>query len=508
MPNCLLRLDSLTKSFGGVQALAGVNLELVEGEILGLVGENGAGKSTLIKLLAGVHAPESGTIEWRGTPARLNSPADALAAGIATIHQELEYVGRLSVAENMVLSESWPRHFWGGISWKKLHALARTRLNDFRLDISTHAPFASLSAAEKQEIAIAAALSRQARLLILDEPTASLSEPEVERLFCHLFRLRDQGVTIIYVSHRLDEIFRMTSRVAVLRDGRLTGVHATNSVTVSELVREMVGRPIEDVYPREHSRKLGEPLLQVAQLSRNGMFHDVTLSVRAGEILGLAGLVGAGRSELARAIYGLYSVDSGCMTLCGQTWTPRSPHEAVAAGLVYVPEERKRQGFVLDHRLGESISIGFTDLLSRAGLIDARRESRRLADILPRYDIRAAGVDQPVGMLSGGNQQKSLLARWLERDPRVIILDEPTRGVDVGAKAQIHALIGRLADEGKAVLLISSDLPEIVRMSDRVLVMNRGTVGAELSGSELTEHNVLLAASGLYPGQPTIHNQV
>jgi rhamnose transport system ATP-binding protein len=499
MSEPLLSLHGIQKSFGGIRALRPLDLELRAGEILGLVGENGAGKSTLIKLLSGVYRPDAGRVVWRGRTAGFASPHDALAAGIATIHQELEYFGRLSVAENMLLAERWPRRWWGGVDWPRLHQAARSRLAAFELEIPSDALFDSLSAAERQEVAIATALAREARLLILDEPTASLSEHEAERLFARLKRLHAQGVTIVYVSHRLDEVFRNTSRIAVLRDGALVGLHATSDTSPAAIVAEMVGRPLEQVYPHTRGSAPGEPLLELEGVTCDGLFRDVSLSVRAGEIVGLAGLVGAGRSELARAIFGLYPLDGGRMRLRGREWRPRSPRDALAQGLVYLPEERKRQGLVLDHSVRESISIGFLDRLARFGLVDRRRERSSVAELLRAYDVRTATDRQPVGTLSGGNQQKALLARWLRGDPHVLLLDEPTRGIDVGAKVQIHALVDGLAASGKAVLYISSDLAELVGMSDRVLVLNRGTIVAELAGDELTEHNVLLAASGLEP---------
>lgn len=504
----LLSLRGLTKSFGGVQALKPLDFELAPGEILGLVGENGAGKSTLIKLLSGVYAPDGGQIEWCGRAVRFSSPREALAAGIATIYQELEYLPHLSVAENILLGERWPRTWWGGVDWKRLHDEARRRLSAFGIAISTHAAQETLTSAEKQDVAIATALSRNARLLILDEPTASLSQPEVQRLFAALQGLTAKGVTIIYVSHRLDEIFTLTNRVAVLRDGRLVASYATADAAVGRLIFDMVGRPVEQLHARTRGAtataesqaqvEAVPPALEIKTLTRAGMFHDVTFDVRPGEIVGLAGLVGAGRSELARALYGLYPCDAGEMRLLGKRWQPSGPEDSIRAGLVYIPEERKRQGLVLDHSLQESISIGFSDSIARLGLIDRRKETARVAAILKQHDIRAKRASQPIGTLSGGNQQKALLARWLERDPQMIILDEPTRGVDVGAKAQIHTLIDRLAAAGKGVLLISSDLPEVLALSDRVLVMNRGSIGAELRGGEMTEQNVILAASGLY----------
>jgi rhamnose transport system ATP-binding protein len=494
----LLKLEGVAKSFGAVRALKPVTLELAAGEVVGLIGENGAGKSTLIKVLSGVQAPDAGAIFWEGARVSFCSPHDALAAGIATIHQELAYCGHLTVAENMLLGESWPRHRWGGVDRHRLGALAEEHLARFDLDIGAETVFGELSSAQKQEVAIAQALSRQARLLILDEPTASLSEPEVVRLFAHLQRLRREGVAMLYVSHRLDEILQLTDRVVVLRDGERVALYPTREADVNRMVRDMVGRPLDQVYPHTRPDRPGVALLELEGVTRAGMFEDITFQLRAGEIVGLAGLVGAGRSELGRAVYGLYPIHRGAMRLGGRAWRPRGPHESLAAGLVYLPEERKRQGLVLDHSVGDSISIGFSDLIARWGLIPPRAETGRVRQALADYDIVASGPRQAIGTLSGGNQQKALLARWLDRDPRVIVLDEPTRGVDVGAKAEIHALIDRLAAGGKAVLLISSDLPEVLGMSDRLLVMHRGRVSTELQGAAMTQENVILAASGLY----------
>lgn len=497
MSQTILSLQGLTKSFRGVRALKPLHLELAAGGILGLVGENGAGKSTLIKLLSGLHQPDGGLITLAGKTETFLSPRAALDAGIATIQQELEYAAHLTVAENMLLGERWPRTFYGGVHWGKLHRDAARRLNEFGIDLPTRAPMSQLTAAEKQEVAIATALARNARLLILDEPTASLTEPEVERLFGHLQRLREQGVAMIYVSHRLDEVFTITDRIAVLRDGELIATHRTSDVSAGELVQDMVGRPLEQVYPRTRSGKLGAPLLEVKSLTRSGMFENISFRVHAGEIVGLAGLVGAGRSELARAIYGLYRAESGNLRLFGRDWKPAGPESALRDGLVYIPEERKRQGLVLDHSLGETMSIGFSAQQRRFGLVNRRFETSRIFELMKKFDIRATGPAQAIGTLSGGNQQKALLARWFQRDPRVVILDEPTRGVDVGAKAEIHAQIDALAATGKAIVFISSDLPEVLGMSDRLLVMNRGSIVTELTGDEKTEHNVILAASGM-----------
>lgn len=494
----LLKLELIEKSFGGVAALRPIQLELRTGEVLGLVGENGAGKSTLIKILSGVHRPDAGRILWNGNAVSFGSPLQALETGIATIHQELAYFGRLSVAENLMMGDPWPRYPWGGVHWKRLHEQAKHRLVRCGLDIPTDRLFNDLSSAQKQDIAIARALSRKARVLILDEPTASLSEPEVERLFAQLNRLREEGVSILYVSHRLDEIVKLTDRVAVLRDGELVASYPSSSADLTRIVKDMVGRPLDQVYPHTRPERHGSPLLELADVSCPPLFQQISFKVHSGEIVGIAGLVGAGRSELARAIYGLYPTQSGSMRLRGENWHPSGSDQSVRSGLVYLPEERKRQGLVLDHSLKDSISIGFSDLIARWGIIGRREEDRRVEEARKRYSIRAVSNRQTMGTLSGGNQQKSILARWLDRDPTVILLDEPTRGVDIGAKAEIHSLIDRLAGEGKAVVLISSDLPEILGMSDRILVMHSGGISVELSKEEMTQENVIMAASGMY----------
>jgi rhamnose transport system ATP-binding protein len=498
---CLLQLEGICKSFGGVPALKPLVLALQAGEVLGLIGENGAGKSTLIKILSGVYQPDDGVIRWQGADVRFPTPHHALQTGIATIHQELAFFGSLTVAENLLMGERWPRRPWGGVHWDRLFNEAAETLARFQVQIPPEKLFRELSSAQRQEIAIARALSRQSRLIILDEPTASLSEQEVERLLGHLSSLRQTGAGIIYVSHRLDEILHVTDRIAVLRDGALVAAYPTAEADVHRLVRDMVGRPLDQVYPHARQAELGPVLLEVERVTCPGLFTDVSFQVRAGEVVGLAGLVGSGRSELARAIFGLYPVSAGTMRLRGELWSPRNPNQALAAGLIYVPEERKRQGFVLEHSLGDSIAIGFSDLLARLGRVPAQAEAARVQGVLKAYGVRARDRHQAISTLSGGNQQKSLLGRWLDRDPEIIILDEPTRGVDVGAKADIHALIDRLAGRGKAVLLISSDLPEVLGMSDRVLVMHRGRMAAELSGDAKSQEHVLRAASGL--GSPT-----
>lgn len=478
-------------------ALKSISLELGHGEVLGLIGENGAGKSTLLKILSGLFSPDAGDVEWLGRTVVFENPGDALAAGIATIHQELAFFGHLTVAENLFLGQRWPRYRWGGVHWAALYRQAGKKLNEFSLSIDPSKMFGELSSAQRQEIAIVNALSRQARLIILDEPTASLSEPEVNRLFAHLSTLKQSGAAMIYVSHRLDEILRLTDRVAVLRDGELVSSFPTKEATVARMVRDMVGRPLDQVFPHMRSSHAGPVLLQLDTVTRKDLFENISFQVRAGEIVGLAGLVGCGRSELARAIFGLDRIDHGTIHLMGELWNPKGAHESLRHRLAYVPEERKRQGFVLDHSVRDSISIGFSDLITRWGLVPPHEQGKRISDVLRTYGVRLNDESQPIQSLSGGNQQKALLGRWLARQPQVLILDEPTRGVDVGAKAEIHTLIDQLAGQGRAILLISSDLQEVLGMSDRVLVMHEGQISAELAGDQMNQENVIVAASGL-----------
>ncbi|MFN0196570.1 MAG: sugar ABC transporter ATP-binding protein [Planctomycetaceae bacterium] len=506
----LLVLHQVSKSFRPVTALKPVDLAVSSGEILGLIGENGAGKSTLIKLLSGVHAPTSGKIIWKGSAIAFDSPRDALVSGISTLHQELEFAAQLSVAENMFLGEPWPRTRFGGVDWNSLFNRAAHVLREFKLDIDPRRRFVELTTAEKQETHLAVALSRQSRLLILDEPTASLSEPEVKRLLDRLKTLRDQGVAMIYVTHRLDEILSLTDRVAVLRDGGLVGIHQTAEMTGSRLVTEMLGQaPTHTAKSADETRAMGPatvarhdeiPLLEIHRLSRRGMFENVSMHVRAGEIVGLTGLVGAGRSELARCIFGLYPSDSGAMRLNGKPWRPTHPRQALQAGLVYIPEERKRQGLVLEHSVASNISLAGLDRFTRWGMIRRRDEREMVRHAIQKYDVRTQHPAQPIGTLSGGNQQKALLARWMETNPSLLIVDEPTRGVDVGAKQEIYEFLREFAAQGRGVLVISSDWPEVLTLSDRILVINRGRIEVELTADERTEQNVILAASGLYCG--------
>ncbi|MEU5273228.1 sugar ABC transporter ATP-binding protein [Streptomyces hygroscopicus] len=486
----LLRMEGVRKTFPGVVALDGVDFDLRRGEVHVLLGENGAGKSTLIKMLSGAHRPDGGRILVDGSPVRVNGAQDAERLGIATIYQEFNLVPDLTVAENIFLGRQ-PRRF-GMIDRKAMDERAAELLARVGLDVSPRARVRDLGIARLQMVEIAKALSLDARVLIMDEPTAVLTTEEVDKLFRIVRTLRADGVGIVFITHHLEEIAALGDRVTVLRDGRsVTQVPA--GTDRDELVRLMVGRSIEQQYPRERV-DAGEPLLKVRGLTRNGAFQDIGFEVRAGEVVGLAGLVGAGRTEVVRALFGADPYDSGTVEVLGR---PLPRHDVVAAmraGIGLVPEDRKGQGLVLDGSVQENLGLVTLRSATRAGLVDRAGQRRAAAGVAERLAVRMAGLDQRVRTLSGGNQQKVVIGKWLLADSRVLILDEPTRGIDVGAKVEIYQLINELTASGHAVLMISSDLPEVLGMSDRVLVMAQGRIAGELTAREATQDAVMALA--------------
>jgi ABC-type sugar transport system ATPase subunit len=492
----LLKLNHVSKGFSGTPVLKEISIELERGQALGIIGENGAGKSTLIKILSGVYQPDRGSIIWQGNTVTFKSPEEALAAGIGTIHQELSYFEKLTVAENLMMGERWPRKAGIFVDWRKLYQAAAGQLSRFELQIDPEAPLNTLTAGQRQEISIVRALSRNSKLLILDEPTASLSEPEVLRLMGHLETLKKHGVALIYVSHRLEEILKLTSKVAVLRDGSLIAEYPSREATIKKMVGDMVGRELSQGSARTF-REPGAVLFEMKELSRRKAFEKVSVQLRGGEIVGMAGLLGSGRSELARVAMGFYPPTGGEMFMRGSRWQPQSAREAVNSGMVYIPEERKRQGFVLEHSVKESISIGLLEQISRWGMVRGRVEKERVMRCVEYSRMKMESPNQPIGTLSGGNQQKALLGRWLERDPEILIFHEPTRGVDIGAKAEIYKIMDDLVQQGKAILLISSDLPELLALSDRIIVMHRGSIVSEVKREGATQEKILLAACGL-----------
>ncbi|MGP9016951.1 sugar ABC transporter ATP-binding protein [Streptomyces sp. BR1] len=500
----LLRIDGIRKAFPGVVALEGVDFELRRGEVHVLLGENGAGKSTLIKTLSGAHRPDSGRILADGREVRIHSAQDAERLGIATIYQEFTLVPDLTVAENIFLGRQ-PRRF-GMIDRKRMEADAAVLLERVGVDVAPHARVRELGIARLQMVEIAKALSLDARVLIMDEPTAVLTSEEVDKLFTLVRGLRADGVGIVFITHHLDEIAALGDRVTVLRDGRSVG-QVPASTPEDELVRLMVGRDIDQQYPRERP-DVGAPLLSVRALTRKGAFHDVSFEVRAGEVVGLAGLVGAGRTEVARAVFGADRYDSGTVEVRGEPLPRHDVNAAMGAGIGLVPEDRKGQGLVLDASVQENLGLVTLRSATRAGLVDRKGQRAAAARIAERLGVRMAGLGQPVRTLSGGNQQKVVIGKWLLADTKVLILDEPTRGIDVGAKVEIYQLVNELTAAGHAVLMISSDLPEVLGMSDRVLVMAQGRIAGELPAGEATQEAVMELAVGTAVAPAPVQNEV
>ncbi|MFE0630588.1 sugar ABC transporter ATP-binding protein [Streptomyces sp. NPDC058864] len=490
----VLALEGVSKSFGAVRALRGVSLRLHAGEAHALAGENGAGKSTLIKTLAGVHRPDTGTVLLDGRPVEFHGPGDARDAGVAVIYQEPTLFPDLSVAENIFVGRQ-PRRSLGRVDHKAVREAAAELFRRLGVDLDPEQPARGLSIADQQLVEIAKALSFDARVLIMDEPTAALTGSEVARLFGVVKSLREQGAAVLFISHRLEEIFALCQRVTTLRDGAWIASEPLDGLTEDDLVRRMVGRDLDELYPKQDA-EIGEVALSVRRLTREGVFTDVSFEVRRGEIVGLAGLVGAGRSEVARAIFGVDRRDAGEVVVDGKPLRGGAPSLAMAAGIALVPEDRRAQGLVMDMSIERNIGLTGFAATTKGGLMSRRAERSRALDWAVRLQVKYARLADVVGTLSGGNQQKVVLAKWLATAPEVLIVDEPTRGIDVGTKAEVHRLLSRLASEGVAVLMISSDLPEILGMADRVLVMHEGRLTAEIPRSEATEESVMAAATG------------
>jgi len=493
--NPLLTVSGVAKDFAGVQALKGVSFDLLAGEVHALVGENGAGKSTLIKVMTGAHAPDTGRIEVDGHPVAGNSPQKSRALGIAAIYQQPALFPDLSVAENMALGFERGGS-WRLIDWRGRRARAKELLDRIGARISPDAPVSDLTMPEQQMVEIAKSLGGRAKVLIMDEPTASLPEHEVENLFRVVRELKGQGVGIVYVSHRLDELYALADRVTVLRDGQTVATRPMKDVERPELIRLMVGREISAIFPKRDVKQ-GDVVLETRGLEcRDSGVRGVSLSLRSGEILGLAGLVGAGRTELARVLFGLTPATGGEILLNGRSVSIRTPAAAVDRGIAYVPEDRRRHGVILELPIAANATLAILPRLSKAGFLDFARERELAASYVEKLAVKTPSIDAPAGNLSGGNQQKVALARWLATEPKVLILDEPTQGIDVGAKSEIHRLMVDLAERGLAILMISSELPEILGMSDRVGVMRGGALSGILSRAEATQERVLALALG------------
>jgi ABC-type sugar transport system ATPase subunit len=488
----LLRLRQLSKHFPGVQALDAVDLDVRAGEVHAVCGENGAGKSTLMKIVAGIYAPDGGEILWKGESIQISGPRQALDHGISMIHQELNLAPNLSVAENILLGRPPARA--GFIDWAELFATAQALVDRLGIELNVRVSLEDLSVARQQMVEIAKALSYRSELIIMDEPTSALSEREAETLFGIIGRLKAEGVAVVYISHRLEEIFRIADQVTVLRDGRLVETLAIGQATQTRLINRMVGRELNRLFPKEDV-KIGEPILEVRHLTRAGVVRDVSFVLRRGEILGLAGLIGAGRTELVRVLFGADPRDAGELLLEGRPVRIRGPRDAIRRGIGFVTEDRKLQGLVLGMTVRENTTLASLGKVTRLGFLNARWERAVAHEFAERLDIRTPSIEQEVVNLSGGNQQKVVLAKWLATQPKVLILDEPTRGIDVGAKAEVHALMSQMAARGVGIIMISSELPEILGMSDRILVVREGRINGEFERGQATQEAILACAA-------------
>jgi rhamnose transport system ATP-binding protein len=488
----MLELNRVVKSFGAVVALRSGSLRLESGSIHALIGENGAGKSTLVKIVAGLYRRDAGDFRLEGEEVDFTSTAQSKAAGIAVIYQEPTLFPDLTVTENVFMGRQ-PVNRFGRIDRKAMRREVESLFQRLAVRIDPDRPAEGLSIADQQVIEIAKAVSLDAKVLIMDEPTAALSGVEVDRLFAIARSLRDEGRALLFISHRFDEVFALCDTVTVMRDGAYIATTPIAETTVDDLVRQMVGRDVTELFPKQET-EIGEPLLEVEGLT-SPLFHDISFSVRAGEIVGLAGLVGAGRSEVARAIFGVDGYDAGQVRVGGRTLKKGDATTAMRQGLALVPEDRRKQGLVLESSVARNITLAIRNQLTKAGLITSGLENKAAQVWASRLEVKTNALSTIAGTLSGGNQQKVVLGKWLATEPRVLIIDEPTRGIDVGTKAEVHRLLSELAGRGMGILMISSELPEVLGMADRVLVMREGRITAELDRSEATSESVMFAAT-------------
>jgi len=489
-----LEMRGMCKSFPGVQALKDVDFACRGGEVHALVGENGAGKSTLVKILAGDYEADEGEIKIKGEQVEIRNPGDALALGVSIIYQEFNLLPYMSVAENITLGRS-PRSVGGTVHWRKMREQAESALARIGVEMDVREKVMNLSVAEQQLVEIAKALLMDAQIMVMDEPSAVLAGHELETLFNIIRSLKEQRVTIIYISHRLDEVFEIADRATVLKDGQFVGTVDIASATKGQLISMMVGRTLDETFPPIQG-EIGEVILRVEGLNSGRKIRDVSFELHRGEVLGLAGLVGAGRTEVARAIFGADHFDSGNIYLDGREIRASDPGHAVGLGVGMIPEDRKQHGFIPAMSVAKNITLPILDRLQKFGVIQQDKEDEIVEEYIDYLDIMVSSPDQEIQYLSGGNQQKVILAKWLSSQPKVIIMDEPTRGVDVGTKAEIYRLIRNLAGRGVGIIFISSELPEILGLSDRILVMYAGRIQGELSRDEATEERILTLATG------------
>ncbi|MFZ6029831.1 MAG: sugar ABC transporter ATP-binding protein [Chloroflexota bacterium] len=498
MVETILELKKITKRFSGVEVLHEVSFALQAGEVHALLGENGAGKSTLVKVITGVHSPDGGEIFANGQAVSFSSPREARQAGIAAIYQELSLFPDLDVAENIFVGRQ-PTAATGRIDWRMLYGEAERLLSSLGVHLDLRQKARRLSIAQQQMVEIARAFSMNARILIMDEPTSSLTVNEVADLFRLVRRLREDGTAIVFISHRLEELYELADRVTVLRDGAYVATRSMQEVDREELIRLMVGRTVSNLFPKQDV-PAGEVVLEVEGLARTGIFEGIDFALRRGEILGLAGLVGAGRTDVARAIFGVEPATSGKIRVLGQAVRITSPQQAIDLGLAYVPEDRQRHGLIPPMDIVANTSLVTLGTYAHHGWLRNAAERRAAFDGVRRMEVRASHIWQKACELSGGNQQKVVLAKWLLSQPRILILDEPTRGIDVGTKAAVHALMSQLAAEGMAILMISSELPEVLGMSDRVIVMREGRITGHFTRAEATQEKIIAAATQATPG--------
>lgn len=491
----VLSLRGIVKTFPGVRALDGVQIDLYPGQVTALIGENGAGKSTIVKILTGVYQPDTGSIVIDGAPVHFPTAQAAGQAGVTAIHQETVLFDELTVAENIFIGHA-PRNRWGLIDRAAMRRRAHEILTSIDADLNPAVRLRDLGIASKHLVAIARALSIDARVVIMDEPTAALSHKEIAELYDLVEKLKRQGKAILFISHKFDEIFRIADRWTVFRDGQFVGEGAMADVTEADLVHLMVGRSVDQIYPKRPAQ-IGTPVLTVAGYCHPTEFEDITFTLHEGEILGFYGLVGAGRSEVMQALFGITQPSKGACRMGDQIRVIRSTAQAVEAGIVYVPEDRGRQGTIKGLPIFQNVTLPSLKQTSRNGFLRLASEFALARDYTRRLDLRAASLDQDVALLSGGNQQKVVIAKWLATRPRVIILDEPTKGIDIGSKAAVHDFMSELAAEGLAVIMVSSEIPEILGMSDRVIVMREGRIAGEFSGASMTPENLVRAAVGL-----------
>jgi len=495
MTEPILTLTGISKSFPGVRALHNVSLELFPGQVTALIGENGAGKSTLVKTMTGIYQPDEGEIRVKGQVVTLPTAISATHAGITAIHQETVLFDELSVAENIYLGHA-PRNRFGMIDWKTMKNEAQKTLDSMAAGIDAGTPLKELGIAKKHLVAVARALSVDAQVVIMDEPTAALSQKEIEELYVLVELLKAEGKAILFISHKFDEIYRICDRFTVFRDGEMVGKGFIKETPENEIVKLMVGRSVDHIFPAR-TATIGETVLEVKGLSHPTEFEDISFEVRKGEILGFYGLVGAGRSEVMQAVFGMTQIASGTMVLDGQTIAPKSAADAVEAGIVYVPEERGKQGVITGEPIFKNVSLPSIDKTSARGFIRMAEEFALARTYTERLDLRASSLSQNVSTLSGGNQQKVVIAKWLATLPKVIILDEPTKGIDIGSKAAVHEFMGELVSQGLSVIMVSSELPEVLGMSDRVVVMREGHIIETLENKNLQPETLVRLAAGI-----------